>query len=273
MKNYVGEIFGDYLIIKKLPNYYGNTSAYKGICSKCGNIKITSIAHFQKSKYIHSYKYCQENFINKDLMNNTFGDMYVFGYNMRKKNKESCFLCVRCNVCGTEREVAFGDFYTKKAGHNHAQSCTLQLEYDKKFYYTWRNIVQRCTDKNDASYEHYGARGITTEYLGNFVKFHNDMWESYSKHIKKYGEKNTTIDRIDVNGNYVKSNIRWTTNDVQSANKRNNRKFIALSPNGEATFHMAQRQCAKEIGISQASIRKCLNEEIKHCKGWYFKYC
>lgn len=48
------------------------------------------------------------------------------------------------------------------------------------------------------------------------------MWESYIKHIKQHWEKNTTIDRIDVNWNYCKENCRRATQKEQMNNMREN---------------------------------------------------
>lgn len=79
------------------------------------------------------------------------------------------------------------------------------------------------------------------------------MYESYLAHVAKYGEEETTIERIDVNGNYCKENCRWATWEEQAGNKRNN-KLITFR--GE-TAHV--REWARKTGIAFDVLYQRLN--------------
>ena len=89
-----------------------------------------------------------------------------------------------------------------------------------RFYEIWRGMRQRCEKLYCVNYYRYGAKGIKVcNMWKNFIIFKNDMYLSYLNHVKIYGEKNTSIDRINPFGNYEPSNCRWATRSMQSKNQ------------------------------------------------------
>ena len=51
------------------------------------------------------------------------------------------------------------------------------------------------------------------------------MYESYLEHCNQYWERQTTIDRIDVDWDYCKENCKRSTFDEQNHNKRNLKSY------------------------------------------------
>lgn len=82
-------------------------------------------------------------------------------------------------------------------------------------------MISRCTEENYPHFHYYGGRGIKVcESWRKFESFKRDMLGSYEEHARKYGERNTTLERIDVDGNYELENVKWATMKEQSKNKR-----------------------------------------------------
>lgn len=85
-------------------------------------------------------------------------------------------------------------------------------------YTSWYAMKRRCHGQNIKQFKDYGGRGIkvSKEWM-KFENFYKDMGDR---------PEGKSLDRIDVNGNYEKSNCRWATRKEQANNKRRNKCLI-----------------------------------------------
>lgn len=151
---------------------------------------------------------------------------------------------------------------------------TKHSKTDTRIYTIWCSMKQRVTDPNSVSFIRYGGRGIkiSDDWIKNFEKFYEDMNESYEEHVKKHGEKNTTLERIDSNGNYTKENCTWATYQEQSNNTRNLKPFRAENINtGEVFYRKSKRAFCREVGIGY-SVNHAFKNENSHAYGYKFKH-
>lgn len=80
-------------------------------------------------------------------------------------------------------------------------------------YTSWRCMIQRVTNPRHVRFASYGGRGVTID----------PSWrESYVTFLRDVGPRpeGMTLDRIDVNGDYVPGNVRWADAVTQRANQR-----------------------------------------------------
>lgn len=94
-----------------------------------------------------------------------------------------------------------------------------------RMYNIWKAVKRRCYNKNVNEYVNYGGRGIKM-----CDKWRNEFMSFYDWSMNNGYTDNSTIDRINNNGNYEPNNCRWVDRTYQSRNRRNN---IEFTYNGE----------------------------------------
>lgn len=124
-----------------------------------------------------------------------------------------------------------------------------------KFHHIFIKAVERCEKPYDRNYIRYGAKGIKVDWT--FEEFYKDMYSSFLEHCQKFGEKNTTLERIDSKGNYCKENCKWVTYKQQGRNKSNNH---VITFKGQSK---CMSEWEEELGLPEST----LSQRIKRF-GW-----
>lgn len=129
----------------------------------------------------------------------------------------------------------------------------VKVKYRQSFYgkrtrefIVYKNMLNRCYSPNNSLYHHYGGRGIMVcdRWKNHFDNFMDDMG---------FPSINYTLERIDNNGNYEKSNCKWATRSEQANNKSTSRFYTY---NGE-TKTIAQ--WARFLGFKKETLRHRLD--------------
>lgn len=81
---------------------------------------------------------------------------------------------------------------------------------NKRLYNIYNGMKQRCNNPNHISYKYYGGKGIIVEW-STFKEF--EEWSL----LNGYSDK-LEIDRLNPLLNYLPSNCRWTTRQIQNRN-------------------------------------------------------
>lgn len=125
-----------------------------------------------------------------------------------------------------------------------------------RVYKTWESMKARCYNPNDGKYKKYGGRGIKVcdEWLGKDGAKNFAEWAYTNGFDENKHQREQSIDRIDVNGNYEPKNCRFTNAKVQANNRTNT---VILEFQGKS---QSLQEWADKLGISESTIRWRLNK-------------
>lgn len=172
-----------------------------------------------------------------------------------EETRRGIHLCYKCRCdCGNTLVVRSSQLATR-----HTQSCgCLKKEMmvarntihgccirknRTPAYDTWANMIQRCHNPKTKRFQNYGGRGITVceKWRISFADFLNDMGNPPSDRH--------SIERLDNDKGYFKSNCVWATDEEQANNKRTNR-FITFRKQTKTVA-----QWTRELGFKTHLIR------------------
>jgi hypothetical protein len=127
-------------------------------------------------------------------------------------------ITMACRECGLEFKVFL---YRKDSAKFCSALCARRSERTHGMsksltYKSWRGMIERCERSSHKDFRHYGGKGVKVcpRWRSSFVNFLEDMGVRPSA--------GHSLDRIDGNGDYCPSNVKWATTVEQARNRCSN---------------------------------------------------
>lgn len=223
----------------------------------------------------------------KDYSGEIYGNIQVLEMTNKRTKKGYVVYKCKCNKCNRIFESSLQNYRRRSKLGINTMTCGCYDRHFCNFYknglsstrlrYIYDNMKSRCYNKNNKEYKNYGKRNIIIcdEWLDKEKGFEN----FYNWAINNGYQKNLSIDRINVDGNYEPNNCKWSSFEEQINNRTNT---IKLEYKG---ITKTLTQWAKKYNIPIVTLRsriargwnieKALTEKVhknykgKHSKQFY----
>lgn len=181
----------------------------------------------------------------KDESGNRYGKLFVVSRKPSRR-KGAHWIC-RCD-CGVFVVVAGTAL---RQGHHQSCGCAKgKFSHGLSRHPAYKSYTaarRRCCSNKDAHYKAYGGRGIEFRFQ-NFEHFWSVLGDTWFPQA--------TLDRIDVNGHYEPSNVRWLSAAKQ---QENTRRTITVTIGGQT---QCLKRWAEQLGKNYSTVRS------RVARGW-----
>jgi hypothetical protein len=117
-------------------------------------------------------------------------------------------------------------------------------------YRSWYSMIDRCSNPANASWPHYGGKGVTV----------CERWLDLAAFVEDMGlrPEGMTIDRKDRIGNYEPANCQWATELEQQRNRGGVKctEAMAQMVRDRLAAGASQSELAAATGMSQSNISR-----------------
>jgi len=182
-----------------------------------------------------------------------------------KKLRQGVFKCT-CGNLFTATFKSIKSKNTKSCGCLWLAARKAQKKHDfinTPIYKVWANMKTRCYNPNSKDYVNYNSHNISVceEWKNSFLAFYRDV-----KDLPNYGIKGYSLDRINNDGNYEPSNVRWADKYTQANNKKfrnglTNEDIIEIRKLHKSGL-FTQRKIATDFNIGYATMSNIVNNKI-----------
>ena len=202
----VGNKFGKWTVMNQIETDKPGKH-YECIC-ECGNIRVLKGTDLRAKRTTQCTDCQYETLYNTDReIGKKYGKWTVMRFiDMHRKLQR--FEC-KCE-CGTTGLHCAADLRSGKSKqctlcHNRENSAS-NVKHGKHkdpIYKVWSSMLHRCNNSNATHYKRYGGRGIKV----------CERWNKFENFLEDMGERpeGMTLDRINNDWNYEKSNCRWVS--------------------------------------------------------------